>query len=156
MSKRYVEPTPAAIVSLLEIIFGEGVVAESVDGADLTGDSAARYIDTNDSLVAVAACDAKFVCYAGAALSMVPAHVADEMAASGDITPAIQDNFYEFMNICSKLMMSDTSDHLRLSTVGTASEVFAEAEPLNSVATRHTFNVSLPGYGQGSLNFLVS
>ena len=47
-------------------------------------------------------------------VTALPADVANEMIAGNAVTEAIVGNFYEVMNISSKLMMSDSSAHLRL------------------------------------------
>ncbi len=59
--------------------------------------------------VAICVCGLEFEAYSGAALFMIPADAANEMIAGQSVTDAILDNFYEVMNICSKLLMSDPS-----------------------------------------------
>ena len=153
----YVEPTPNSVVDLLEIIFGEGVVATPIDEPFGDGDYTATYIDPEDKLVAMGASDPHFVAYSSAALSMVPAAVANEAVANGEITDVMAQNFYEVMNICSKLMLTDGGPHLRLADVVDPGKADAGSMgALESAAKRIGFSVDIPGYGVGKLQFLVT
>lgn len=80
--------------------------------------------------------------------------------AGNDVTQAedgaVEANFYEVMNICSKLMMSDSSAHLRLKDIVQPSASADEISALAESGTALGFNVDIPRYGKGTLNFLVS
>ncbi len=156
MSKKYVIPTPQSASSLLSIIFGAELDVSDCEPAELSGQYVATFVDDDDHLVALCACDKEFVAYSGAALSMIPAVVANEMISGNDINEAMVGNFYEVMNICSKLLMSDTSAHLRLDkTLGPEQS----AEPIAALqeATHISgLGVDIPQYGKGKLTFVIS
>lgn len=155
MSTKYIIPKSAAISSLLEMIFGEGVkVAEAP--ADVAGKTVATFIDDDDQLVALCACDSEFVGYSGAALSMIPPDAVNEVLAGGELTPVLKDNFFEVMNICSKLLMSDSSAHLRLHRTMPPGEAGAAIEALAGSASGLGFSVDIPRYGKGNMHFLVT
>lgn len=97
-----------------------------------------------------------FVAFSGAALSMIPVGSAKDMINDKSISDTVQSNFYEVMNICSKLMMSDSSSHLRLTEVvapGEARDLIAE---LRSAGQCLGFDIDIPSYGRGKIGFLIS
>ena len=60
------------------------------------------------------------------------------------------------MNICSKLLMSDSSAHLRLDKTldpGAANDAVASLE---GASEKVAFSVDIPRYGSGTLTFLIS
>ncbi len=112
--------------------------------------------DDDDKLVALCVCDKEFVAYSGAALSMIPADVANEMISGNSVTEAMIGNFYEVMNICSKLLMSDSSAHLRLDKTLVPEDSAETVSALKESAQVIGFNVEIPKYGVGGLTFLVT
>ncbi len=155
MSSNFVVPTEQSVASLLAMIFGDGLGVNGGDAADLGSQHVATFIDDEDKLVAACVCDKAFVAYSGAALSMIPANVANEMISGNSISDALIGNFYEVMNICSKLLMSDSSAHLRLDKTldpGTGGDALAALE---GTAEKVAFRVDIPNYGSGTLTFLI-
>ena len=76
--------------------------------------------------------------------------------AGQSVTDAMLDNFYEVMNICSKLLMSDTSSHLRLDKTMPPEESSEPIAALQGAASVTCFDVAIPKYGKGALTFVVS
>ncbi len=156
MSTKFVIPTIQSISSLLGMIFGAKLDVSDSAPADASAQYVAAFVSDEGQKVAICACDKSFVAYAAAALSMIPADVANEMISGSDLTEAIVGNFYEVMNICSKLLMSDSSAHLRLENVLTpgksAEAIAALGESVQSIG----FGVDIPRYGKGALTFLVT
>lgn len=151
----YEIPTPRSITKLLAFVVGDDIKVTEGEVPDFNTQHVATFIDGDDKLVTLSACDMKFVAYSGAALSMIPGDVADEMIADNDISNAVQANFYEIMNICSKLMMSDNSSHLRLAEVLPPGEASAQVEELSGAAHKLGFNVEIPKYGTGTISFYI-
>ena len=60
------------------------------------------------------------------------------------------------MNICSKLLMSDTSAHLRLDKTLNPQESAESVSTLKDAAQVIGFDVDIPQYGKGMLTFLVT
>lgn len=147
-----VKPTADAVEKMLEMLFGDGTEVSSVDSASVSASAAAKYVSDDDALVALCVCDAAFLAYSGAALSMMPKGGAEDMIADGDFSKAILENFYEVMNICSRLIMSDTSMHIRLDTT-VVGDAVAEARSALSPSQSIAFKVSIPKYGDGQLAF---
>ncbi|CAD7850067.1 MAG: hypothetical protein [Olavius algarvensis Gamma 3 endosymbiont] len=147
MSETYVKPTAASVISLLAMIYGDELNASDLDSASVSGQRIATFINDDDELVAACVCDREFVVYSGAALAMIPAGGAQDMIAENSISEAISGNFHEVMNICTKLLMSDSSAHLRLDKTLD----YAQQAELDTLATRLGFQVDIPGYGSGSM-----
>mgnify|MGYP000240575509 CR=1 FL=1 len=92
----------------------------------------------------------------GAALTMVPADAANDMVNSRDFTEVALSNFHEVMNICSRLLMSDDSPHLRLDETlapASAAHAISAAETLAKPAS---FSVDIPQYGKGNIAFRIA
>ena len=156
MSSRYVVPDTAAVSKLLEIIFGDDIAVSDNTSSDLADKHVATFIDREDKLVAFCACDKPYVGYSGGALSMMPVGAIEDMIASDDMSESLMDNFYEVMNICSKLMLSDSSDHLRLDKTMKADEAPEEINELMNSSTHAGFVLDIPRYGKGSMDFYIA
>lgn len=55
-----------------------------------------------NQVTAMCAADLSFACSTGAALTMIPAKVAQRAAKDNDITPVIEENIWEIFNILSR------------------------------------------------------
>lgn len=152
----YVTPTPESVAELLEMVFGAAPEISDSSNGDFAGMHVATFVSDSDDLVALCACDRPFVCYSGAALSMIPPGVAKEAAGGAEFPAAMADNFYEIMNICSKLLMSDSSDHLRLDKVLEPDAAGAALSEIKERAQQTGFTVDVPRYGTGNIHFLVT
>lgn len=156
MSTNYVMPTSQSVCSLLSMIFGEGLDVSDCEPSDLSNQHVATFIDDNDQLVALCVSDKQFVAYSGAALSMIPADVANEMIAGNAVTEAMVGNFNEVMNICSKLLMTDSSAHLRLDKTLNPDESAEAVASLQESGQISGFGVDVPRYGKGTLIFVIT
>lgn len=141
---------------MLSMIFGEELDVNACEPPELSSQYVATFINDDNQLVALCACDKAFVAYAGAALSMIPADVANEMIAHDKVTEAMVGNFYEVMNISSKLMMSDSSAHLRLDKTLHPAQAAEQIAALEGSAQIKGFGVDIPQYGKGTLTFVVT
>lgn len=151
MSETYIKPTAESVTSLLAMIYGDDLNTNDLDAAAISGQRIATFINDDDKLVAACVCDRHFVVYSGAALAMIPAGGAEDMIAENSISDAIAGNFHEVMNICSKLLMSDSSAHLRLDkTLDYAQQADLETS-VDALATRLGFQIEIPGYGKGAM-----
>lgn len=156
MATTFQIPDAKAVQELLEIIFGDGLQVTACDAPDSDCAHVATYIDDDESLVALGHCDAPFVAYAGAALSMIPPDEARRMVDQNDITEAIFANHYEVMNICSRLLMDESGGaHLRLERTVNPGDGASPADPVPG-AHRVGFKLDVPRYGTGMLAFSVS
>lgn len=153
MAGNFVTPQEAAVSEMLGMLFGD--ISVSAGGEVAAEGFGATMIDDDDQLVAMIVCDYPFVGFSGAALSMMPVGGAEDMIAEKDFSKTIMDNFYEVMNICSRLLMSDSSDHLRLDqTVDPG--VLADTVASLSATKTVSYKVDIPRYGSGTMSFLIA
>lgn len=152
----YVIPKAAAIEKILGTMYGDDLKATPCDDGELASRHVATYIDDKDGLVAVCACDNEFVVYSGAALTMVPKDVAGDMVRSREVTDIVRANFHEVMNICSRLLMSDDSPHLRLDQTLAPDSAAETVSAAGSLANSANFTVDIPGYGSGNIAFRIA
>lgn len=151
MSSLYPVPDVPKFRTLLGMLF-DGMEVKPGVRVDPAGRGAqvAVFISDDGEPVAACACDAGFAAAAGSALSMLPPPVAKDAARTGELTEVMQGNLNEIMNICSRLVMTDTSPHLRLERVYPGASVPASAKALlMAPAARADFEVGLPKYGPG-------
>lgn len=151
MSESYIQPTTKSLSALLGMIYGDDLSATETEASTVSALRVATFINDDDRLVAACLCDREFVVYAGAALSMIPAVGAQDMIAEGSVSDTIAANFHEIMNICTRLLMSDQSAHLRLDKTLECAQQDDLAGSLEALATRLGFEVEIPGYGKGAL-----
>lgn len=156
MSKRFVKPYTERVRALLAMIFGDELEANECDVPDFSNKYVATFVDDEDKLVALCICDQQFTTYSGAALAMIPSNIADEMIAENDLSKTLSDNFYEVMNICSKLLMSDESEHLRLDKTLVGAPGDEAIAALGEDAIKCGFEVDIPRYGKGIMSFLMT
>ncbi len=157
MSKHPV-PDAAQVKDLLGFLFDGLTVkaAPKLDVSATSGSFLAVYVADDGSAVALGACNLAFAANAGAALSMLPPTAAKEAVKNKLLTPAMNDNLREVMNICTRLMLREGSAHLRLDQLYQANALPPAAAAVAGAATaRADFEVTLGKYGAGALSILT-
>lgn len=152
----YEVPTSDSVTKLLSLILGDNLKTTEHDPSASEDKFIATFIDREDKLVAVCASDLPFASYSGAALAMIPPDVAKECIKDGALSDSLSDNFYEIMNICSKLMLSESSDHLRLDKAYAPTETPDGVTELQAGSTKCGFEIDIPRYGSGSIDFYIA
>src|SRR5689334_16376025 len=79
---------------------------------------AAWYVDEAGEVQAAVWWDLPLAAYAGAALSMVPAEVAEGCVTAGELSESLRENAHEVMNVTASLLTPKAARHLKLA--GTA------------------------------------
>ena len=151
---KYLNPSKDDIRKTLSMLFdGDLVVSESDSQSD--EQFVAVYVDEEEAPGAVVLCDKSFAVYAGAALSMMHPEVAKEMVVETELPQNILDNLHEIMNICTGLIIGESTPHLRLNSVGLVGDTDA-VNRINDTVNRGDYQVEIPTYGAGALSFLVT
>jgi hypothetical protein len=149
-------PAQTAAYELLSPLFGDGLeVKKAASTGGVQPAYIAMFIRQDESPGAAGLCSKEFAAYAGAALSMLPPNAAKDAVKSGSLTEMMIGNLYEVMNICSRLLFTDDTPHLRLTKVTSAAEAEGMAQ-LKEGASIVEFDVTIPKYGTGRLGFLVN
>ena len=154
----YVTPKDVDVKAMLAMLLGDNLEVKPAPGAlDTSKGLYALYVDDTDAPVAACVCDPAFAAYAGGALSMLPPGGAEDAAKSGELSDVMVDNTYEVMNICSRLLMTDSTPHLRLQKL--YKDMGEIPEGGRSVVTKPSkrvdFDLKVPRYGSGRLSLLL-
>ncbi len=107
----------------------------------------------------VAAClaDISAAAFSGSALSLIPAASAKDFVKSGVIDDEdVRDNFYEVLNICSRLFAEEDAQRVTLDTVYFPPETVPadQTSTLSKSRQRNDLEITVDGYGKGRLALL--
>ncbi|MEM9620483.1 MAG: hypothetical protein AAF993_02470 [Pseudomonadota bacterium] len=145
---QYTFPGEDKLIETMKMLFGDDASAcESANTFDTT--FSASFVNAEGDNVASCEADIQFASYAGAAFSMLPADVASEFIADGEISSVAKDNLYEVMNIFSALLMNDNTPHLKLKALTD------ETVDIASTPEEKCYTLTVPGYGEGHVRFNV-
>ena len=150
-------PDKNDIYEMLNLLLGDNMSVEYVDAISSFDDTyVALYVDAEDTPRAVCICDLEFAGYSGGAMTMMPVGGVQDAIGEKDLSGTLEQNLYEVMNICTRLVINDETPHLRLTEVKKSSEVTEIIETLLGTGNRGDYEVSIPRYGKGHMTFLVA
>lgn len=149
-----VKPKAASVENMLAMLFGVDDL-DVADASSLPEGPTAVYVGDDGELLALGVADFAFAAYSGAALSMLPKGGAQDMVDEKALSSTIEANYYEVMNICSRLLMNDQSTHLRLDRLVDWAEAKTLIDSLGASQSL-AFNVPVPRYGSGILAFVIA
>jgi hypothetical protein len=162
MSTIYPVPEKNDVHQILNMLYGDDMkLDESSDGPSDNIDKiiVASYINDEGEPVTSCVCDHSFAAFASSALTRIPPGGAEDAANTGDFSKMMLENLYEIMNICSRLFMQKSNTpHIKLDVLysdpadmpGNVKDIVENSN------VRADFNVSIPGYGDGTLSFLCT
>ncbi len=157
MATAYPLPDVPKIKQVLGMLF-DGLEVKpggTFDWAPAGGAWIGVFIADDGAPVALCAMDANLAATFGAALSMLPPGAAKDAAKSKDLTSVMIDNLREIMNISTRLLMNDTSLHLKLEQLYPIKSLPAPAAAfLAATKQRLQFQMQLPKYGGGVLSLV--
>ena len=157
MTTAYPMPDIAKVKTMLELLFDglEVKAGKKFDIVPPSGSWIGLYVSDEGKPVAACAVDCALAANSSAALSMLPPGVAKDAAKSKELTDVMVANLQEIMNICSRLLMNDSSAHLKLDKVYPSK---AMPPPLTALLGashgRVDFELNVPKYGAGTLAVL--
>ncbi|MFK8026613.1 MAG: hypothetical protein AB8C40_00975 [Gammaproteobacteria bacterium] len=110
------------------------------------------YVNGEGQTTGAIVMDYSCACYTAAALSMMPADIAEENIKSGEIEESLRDNLYEVLNIGVSFFSDGTTPDMRIKEMlvgpteipGDIQNVFK-----NAYTDLHV-EMDIPGYGSGS------
>jgi hypothetical protein len=157
MATAYPLPDGPKINQILGLLF-DGLDAKSGGTFDQTPAGGAWFgvfVGDDGKPVALCGADANLSASLGAAFSMLPPGVAKDAAKARELTEVMIGNLREIMNICTRLVMNDTSPHLKLEQVYPVKSLPAPAAALlGAPKGRSEFQIQMPKYGGGVLTLL--
>jgi hypothetical protein len=157
MATAYPLPDGKKIVQILGMLF-DGLAVKPGGAFDQTRTGGAWFgvfVADNGNPVALCGADGNLAASFGAAFSMLPVAAAQDASKSRELTDVMKENVREIMNICTRLLMDDTSLHLRLDQIYAVNSLPAPAAALlGAPQGRREFQLQLPKYGGGVLTLL--
>jgi hypothetical protein len=157
MTTTYPLPDASKITHLLGLLFeglavkAGGVFDQSVAGGAWFG----VFVKDNGEPVALCGADASLAASFGAALSMLPVALVQESANSRELSAVMRENLREVMNICTRLILDETTPHLRLDQIYPNKSLPSAASALLAAPKgRREFQVQVPKYGGGVLTIV--
>ncbi len=157
MATRYPLPDLAKVKLMLGLLYDglEVRPGKKFDIVPASGSWIGLYVADDGAPVAACVADVALAANASAALSMLPPAVAKDAAKTKELTDVMVQNLREIMNICTRLVMDDSSAHLRLDSVYPAKSLPAGAtQLLGALKGRIDFELNVPKYGPGTLAVL--
>lgn len=106
------------------------------------------FVDDDDLPVMLAGGDAAFAYRSGAALAMVPGGRADEAIETGVADEDLLENYFEVMNVLTRVINDQGSDHVRL-----IPESSVDLDEMPDPEKGAAMDIEIEGYGIGKLNF---
>jgi hypothetical protein len=153
-------PTPKAVRDLLLDLLGRNVEVTAVPDmyAPPRNEPAtlAVYVDDGMRTMAVVAADLQFSAYVGAAIGLVPKGGADAAIEDGELSPLLQDNLSEVLNICASLLNTPGQPHVRLHAAYAPGVVPPGDVPAFAtvLGQRLDLTVEVGGYGKGRFSII--
>ena len=118
----------------------------------------ALYTKEGGATGVVGLADMALAAFAGAALTMIPAPMAERQADTGQLDDMVFENFKEIMNILASQFNAANTAHVKLGDVLRLPKDKLPAEleaQLRKPFARLDFIVQIPNYGKGRLTFLA-
>jgi len=159
MSTNYILPKSKDLLNSFGMLYGNNLDVTESSAKPLSENKVyGLFVDPEGKPVAATMCDAPFAAFAGSALMMLPPGGAEDAAESGDLTPAMEDNVHELINICSRMFMGDNTPHLKLEKMYTdESQLPEDARAMIDTAPESNgFGIDFPRYGSGMLSFVTT
>ena len=159
MSTDYILPKSKDLLNSFGMLYGNNLDVTESSAKPLSENKVyGLFVDPEGKPVAATMCDAPFAAFAGSALMMLPPGGAEDAAESGDLTPAMEENVHELINICSRMFMGDNTPHLKLEKMYTdESQLPEDARAMIDTAPESNgFGIDFPRYGSGNISFVTT
>lgn len=142
-------PTLDTIEKMMHCLLGDQVAAKSsAPGPDLTKPHVvASYVDDANQVKRILVCELGLANSMGAAMSMIPAAVANDATKAGIVAQNIESNLGEVLNICVNLFTENSTDRLAYSNL----KVCTPKDPAPALKESVKFALDIPRYTGGNL-----
>lgn len=115
------------------------------------------YVNGEGETNGLAVMDMPCACYTAAALSMMPADIADENIKSGNIEESLRENLYEVFNVAVSFFSNGTTPDMRLKDMVIGSSIPDDAsQVVDKSYTNLHVALDIPGYGKGNSSLYLS
>jgi hypothetical protein len=153
---------PHALSKVLRTLLGRAVASKPGPPTPASRPRViATYLTDDDALVGLIICDIPLACHLGAALSLIPAPVANESIKKGRVDEVLFEHLHEVLNICVTVFVEPEGPRVRLGAL------LAPNAPLSPEITRVLqrpavkddqrvdLHVDITGYGAGVMSVIA-
>lgn len=118
----------------------------------------AEFIDDAGALATIGLVDLSAGAYIGAAMGLLPPGGAQDMAKEGALSPVVNENLYETMNIACSLFNLPGQPHVKIGTMHQPGAALpdAVAAAVNKPTGRMDLAIKVSGYGEGRFSLIVA
>ena len=151
-------PAPKDVRDMLEgLLFRDITVAPGIPVDPTKPVGVGVFVDDTLKMAVLAVTDLKLAAYSGAAIGLVPAGGAEAAIEDKELPGSVRDNFFEVLNVLSALFNTPGAPHLRLYAGYAPGEAVPTdvAAGLRTVGRRLDLKVTVAGYGEGQLSFVL-
>ena len=154
-------PAAKDICDLLTALLGRDVRSAPSGPVGVTrADPAvvAVYVDDKLRMYAVVVMDLPLAISCGAALALMPAHAAELAIASNALSDLLAENIAEIVNIMTSLLVVPPGGHVKLHAVYQPGATLPGdvATLASTFGSRTDLKLSVPGYGEGAMSFVLN
>ena len=142
-------PTLNTVEKMMQCLLGNQVEASnSVPGPDLAKPHVvASYVNDANEVQRILVCELGLANSMGAAMSMIPAGVANDATKAGIVAENIESNLGEVLNICVNLFTENSTGRLTFSNL----KVCTPKDPAPAVKQSVKYSLDIPRYTGGRL-----
>ena len=143
----------------LDLLLGKDV--EVKDGSPLEPSDdivVGSYTDGDGNTNGVIMMDISFACYSAAALSMLPADIAQDCIKSGSVDEPIRSNLHEVLNVGVGFFSDGSTPDMRLDNMYMSGDEIPDnvKDVISNAFFDLSIEVDIPGYGSGCSTLLKS
>jgi hypothetical protein len=151
-------PSRHSVRNTIEDLIGRDIdLSDGVPPENKSTNVVAVYV--TDKLATSAVCVVDLECAArfGGALGMVPKGVVDEAIQARELTPTLESNCYEVLNVLAAVFNQPNAPHVRLYEMYAPNSVIpGDIAALGAMlGNRMDVNLKIAGYGAGKLSLVV-
>lgn len=149
-------PKPREVAQLLADTLGREANAVEGGPIDITEAMSGFYMNEAGTEGIVCVSDVPLVNYAGAALALIPANIAQDGAKRYQLSDTVIENYFEILNIMGALLNQVCAEHVRLVDVKYPNEPLPGpvAALLEACDKRFDLRIDIEGYGSGCMSLL--
>lgn len=160
MALTHAFPTAIEVAELLTSLLGKDVAARKNDAVKHDTQNAwvyAIYEHEDGTVGATIACDVAAAAFGGAALSLIPAGMAQDSIKSGRVAQNLAENFHEVLNVCVSLF-NGAGPRLKLGRfVAPPADAPDDLTAFFASAGQHLgLDLHIDGYGAGKVAIYVA
>lgn len=148
-------PTQESVQNLLTQILGPDVMVTNSSDFPFETGAVATYVSDKKQEKALCIANTGMAVLAGSAFLNLSSSEAHAMLLTGDIHKQVFQSYEEIANILTRVLCDDGYDHLRLEKVHPFLPISECGYSLSSFEEKVSFDIHIPNYGAGVLQFHV-